>query len=932
MTNSPSFTLVFGPFSLEFPQRLLLRQGAAVRLGKRATDILAALVQAPGQLLGRDALLALVWPNSVVDEGALRVHLSSLRKALGDGLDGMHYISNEPGRGYRFVAPVERSAQSVTHSHAADAPQHNLPGQISRVLGRDDIIVRLLAQLEARRCLTVSGPGGLGKTTVALAIAHRFVAAGGRAVFVDFAPLSDPARVAGALAAALGVAQAGADPLQEVIQALGQDTVLLLLDNCEHMVEALAPVAERLLRESSGAHLLATSREPLRAVGEWIHRLATLDAPAAGSEPDAEEAGAYAAVRLFVERATAVRPGFTLTAANLDAVCNICRSLDGIPLAIEFAAARAGQLEVTEIADKLDARFNLLTQGSGSALPRQQTLRATLDWSYDLLTPNAQTVLRHIALFRTSFDMAAMLAVAADEALDQRAVFDAAADLVAKSLLNCDLRSGQAQFRLLDTTRYYGIDRLAESAGAQAARRRHALYCTALFTESQDAWDGNAKRERRALHSLRIDDIRAALDWSFSAPGDAAIGIALVVASAHLWFELSIPTEFFKVAEQALALIGATQLNGSVMHIDLLTVYGGAHWPTCGPLKSMGTAYSAALEIARRHGDDTLVMRAAWGMWIERLLNGHYARSLDFCEEYHALALKSGVIGNISTATNMLALSHHFIGNAQLACEFIDETVRLDALPERQSHANAAQLDGNLSAQGTVALLRYLRGDFAQALGIAHATAEDTLAFDHDLTLCAIFSTGVIPSIIWSGELAVAARLTAALRERAQRCGMTYWDRWGEGYAALLDGTGMDLDAAAMMQVETFAGLGLASALDYLEARGRRFEQSWVQPELMRQHAERSAEPHGAAAIGELEIALQIARLQHCGLWQLRITLSLARAHCANGESVAAATALDALALLLQRHAGAPENADVAQALRFLHGARPAGTDAPAPR
>lgn len=925
--NSPSYSLQFGPFSFHFPQRMLFRDGQPVRMGSRATDILATLIQAPGALLSKDTLLTEVWPDSVVDEGALRVHMSAVRKALGTGPGNVDYISNEPGRGYRFCAPVTRIFSDAPPDAPAqeDLPLvHNLPSQITRVLGRDDIIDRLLSQLEARRCLTISGPGGLGKTTVALAIAHRFVEAHtGRACFVDFAPLSDPARVAGALATALGITSLSADPVQDIITALGDETVLLLLDNCEHMVVPLAPIAERLLRAAPGAHLLATSREPLRANGEWIHRLATLDTPAADARLSIVEAAAFPAMRLFIERAQAVRQDFVLDAGNVDAVGQICRSLDGIPLAIEFAAARADWLDAHAIAAHLDARFNLLTKGRRTVLPRQQTLRATLDWSYDLLEPDGQALLRRVALFRTSFDMAAILAVATDGDLDDIACFDAAAELVSKSLLNCDMRGGATIYRLLDTTRYYGVDRLHENALEEhAARKRHALYCVALFTESQDAWDGNAKRARRALHSLRIDDIRSALDWAFSADGDAIVGINLVVASAHLWFDLSIPNEFFAIAELAIGRIGATELNETSTHIDLLTVYGGAHWPTCGPLPSMAQAYGKALQIARSLEDNTLVMRAAWGMWIERLLNGHYVESMRYCDEYYALAVASEVIGNISTGHNMLALSHHFLGDCRRACEEMHITVDLDAMPERESHANAAQLDGDISAQGTLTLLHYMRGDLALGLDMAHRVADEALELDHSLTLCAAFSTGGIPVHIWAGERRQAAYLAGAMRERAQRGGMDYWDRWGEGYLALLNGTSMDLDRAVMMQIETFAALGMPGALDYLEERGRRFDQSWVQPELMRQHAVRSAAPYGMEAIGELEIALRIARAQHAGLWILRISLSLAEAHGAGADPAAAAASLEALAALVAQHANAPDNADVMAAAAFLSMAR----------
>lgn len=503
--NKPAYCLLFGPFSLAFPQRVLYRDGAAVRLGSRATAILVALAEAPGELLSQDALIAVVWAGSVVDEGALRVHLSAVRKALGDGLDGIQYINNEPGRGYRFVAPLRRvdtAEEPPPRSSGPDAgvartaappvpiratAQH-LPGQVTRMLGRDAIVAQLLDQLSRQRCVTVCGPGGIGKTTVALAVAHRYVAGGcGAAAYLDLAPICDAATIAAAMAAVVLAANPAAAedpssidstgfacPLLRVLVRLDRQPMLFLLDNCEHLVDTLTPLVERLLHEAPEVRVLLTSREPLRAETETVHRLAALDTPRAATSLSPAEASAFTAVQLFVARASEVREDFVLNAQNVDAICDICDRLDGVPLAIEFAAARSDGMDANAIAARLDERFKLLTKGRRTALPRQQTLRATLDWSYELLDPQAQVLLRRIALLANGFDMAAMQAIAGDATLTFSDVLDAAADLVAKSLLNCEIANGQASFHLLHTTRHYALDRLADDPDAAAVRSRHA--------------------------------------------------------------------------------------------------------------------------------------------------------------------------------------------------------------------------------------------------------------------------------------------------------------------------------------------------------------------------------------------------------------------------------------------------------------------------
>lgn len=917
MTINDPYSLSFGPFIMEFPHRVLLRQGVPVRLGSRALDVLVVLLDSAGELVSRDFLLSKVWPVTVVDEGALRVHLSAVRKALGEGLEPVQYISNEPGRGYRFIVPVTRTAAGVdAGATRLVAPGFSLPGQITKVLGRDEIIMRLGHEFDEHRLLTITGAGGIGKTTVALAVAHRFVREGrGRACFVDFAPLSDPGWVIGALAAALGITQAGADPLQQVVAALGDEPVLLLMDNCEHLIDAVAPIVERLLRDSPSVRLLVTCREPLRAEGEWLHRLMPLPTPARLTPKAVGAEDEFPAIRLFVERATAVRSDFLLNDDNWESVCEICRQLDGLPLAIEFAAARVDWLDVAVIASHLGQRFKILTKGRRTALPRHQTLRATLDWSYDLLSGNAQAVLRRIAMFRTSFDMKAMSEVARCPFIDAFDIYDIAADLVAKSLLTCDTSGVEAQFRLLDTTRYYGIEKLEENPEQFLIKRQHALFCNSLFSGPQEAWEGNAKRQARVLHSQRIEDIRAALDWAFSESGDPAVGIDLLVVSSFLWFELSIPNDFLKVGQRALTAIARTELKDSALHVELLNAYGHAEWHAKGPGHGMRNAFETALQIAESLEDQPLILRSVWGIWMQRLLSGEYGQSLEYADRFFTMAKELGIAGTISSAKNMLALSHHWHGNSDVARLLMDEVIEHDSDPARSTHANAAQVDGHLSAVGHQVLFMWLQGDVSRALDIARAIGEESLALDHDLTLCAVFSISVIPVCVFSGELELAQTFAKAIRERAQRRGMRYWDIWGEGYLALLTGASMDLKDVSLLQVETFAAMGMPDALKELMQRGRNEVRSWVQPELLRRYAESHEEPHGEQAVAALERALEISRTHRSRSIELRVGLSLAKVRAARGDGDSAKAGL---ARLLKHFADAPHQPDVAAASSFL--------------
>jgi len=425
-------TFAFGSFRLIPAQRVLLDDGKPLRLGSRALDILIALVEGAGETVHKDQLIARTWPDTVVDDGALRVHVAALRKALGDGRAGRRYIANNPGRGYSFVAPVTRE-----HQHSAPATPdggtaaNNLPVPLTRIVGRDDIVAALAKQLAQRRLLTIVGPGGIGKTTVAVAVAEAVTPAYKDGVwFVGLASLPDPDLVPSTVSTVLGISQSGATPVSGLAAWLRDKHALIVLDSCEHVIGAVAPLAEAVLKAAPQLRILVTSREPLRAEGEWLHRLASLELPPDSVDLSAAEALGYSAVQLFSERAMAAAEGFIFDDANVAAVLEICRRLDGLPLALELAAARIDVFGVRELADHLDDRFRVLTSGRRTALPRHQTLGATLDWSFQLLSEAEQTVLRRLAVFAGDFSLEAAVAVAADIASSE--VIDHIASLVAK--------------------------------------------------------------------------------------------------------------------------------------------------------------------------------------------------------------------------------------------------------------------------------------------------------------------------------------------------------------------------------------------------------------------------------------------------------------------------------------------------------------------
>ncbi len=429
-------TISFGPFRLLPSQRLVFEGDNPIRLGGRALDILIALVEHAGELVGKDDLVARIWPGTFVEEGNLKVHVAALRRALGGG---NRYLVNVPGRGYSFVAPVaiaEGPRQAPPQAVASTKREHNLPGILGRMIGRGDIVRTLTRRLPDQRLITLVGPGGVGKTTLAVAVADRQIEAYEHGVWlVDLSPVSDPRLVPTALAGVLGLEIRSGNPLPGLTAALRDKRMLLVLDNCEHVIDAAAGLAVAILRAAPDVHVLATSREPLRAEGERVYHLAPLSSPPAAVGLTAADALEFPAVQLFVERAAASLDGFELSDTDAPIIANICRKLDGIPLAIEFAAARVEAFGVHGLAAHLEERLRLLTSGRRAVAPRHQTMRAALDWSYRLLSAAEQKVLRRLAIFAGDFTLEAAGAVAADPAQPESETIDQVGELVAKSLV-----------------------------------------------------------------------------------------------------------------------------------------------------------------------------------------------------------------------------------------------------------------------------------------------------------------------------------------------------------------------------------------------------------------------------------------------------------------------------------------------------------------
>ncbi|SOE95737.1 Predicted ATPase [Burkholderia sp. D7] len=454
-----------GRVTVSLEMREMYLDDRLLQIGSRAFDILELLIQASGKTVTKDEILRRVWPNSVVEENNIHVQLSALRKILGAD---RHTIRTISGRGYRLTVPTEgkepdASPGAVQGAQAGAVRLNGLPVWHAPLIGRDSAIAEITRALNGTPIVTLLGPGGIGKTQLGIAVARSIAAAADMEVcFITLDAADNAQGAVSMIAEALGVGRAdGNVALESLAATVRGRKLLVMLDNCEHVIESAATVCELLVQASADLRILATSREPLRTRDEQFYWVAPLDTPDA--EAGLQEILTCSSVRMFLAQMRGVNTGVEIDAGSLDMVATICRRLDGVPLALELAAARAAVFGLRKTVSGLDDRFQFLTSGRRTAPPRQQTLEAALDWSYQLLSATERMVLHRLGIFPGRFSLEAAYAVAACERLSPNEVMEAIIGLACKCVLMTTSDSKPKEYFLLETTREYVLRKLYES-------------------------------------------------------------------------------------------------------------------------------------------------------------------------------------------------------------------------------------------------------------------------------------------------------------------------------------------------------------------------------------------------------------------------------------------------------------------------------------
>lgn len=883
---SETETLAFGPFLLTGAPRGLHVGTRVVPLDAPAVSLLAAIAAAPaGVSVAQLEASGLSEPGSDVEGLCARV--GDINNALGRHSDAW-YVAWYPDDAEPRFALVDASR--------ASAPRAALPARRLDILGREEAIGHVVAQLKAQRFVTILAAGGMGKTTVALAAAHATAPDYPDGVYiVDLAPVVDPTLLAQRVASTVGCLT-GYTSAQAVLQQWANERrALVVLDSCEHVIDAAAELAEALGGAGSQVAVLATSREPLRARGEWLYRLAPLGVPLPGEALSAAQAMAFPALCLFVERARAAAPHFTLADADVPLLVALCGRLDGIALAIEIVAARVDAMGIAGLSQQLESLLLDLPARRRNAPARHTTLAALLEWSYRLLSPMEQTVLRRLSVFRSAFSTAMAEQVVADGELGADEVQETVLDLVAKSLVAPGRGDDPDLRRLLDTTRAYAGHKLDEADERRVVSHRHARWLGGVLAEADSAWNRMTRQQWMSRYAPLVDDIRAALDWAFTADGDVALGVELTIAGFAIGRQMLLVDEFSERVQRAIDAIadgadhpaGTLDADSAVAQRRRLTFL-----IACLGI-GRGGSVVPALETAATSltGEDQTLQRFSGvnGMWAMAVLRGDFKDSTLWADRLEQLADGIGDPVARLVSGRIQAQTLHFAGRHSRAAEkargVLDEAWRTIPLSY-----NPSPVELRVSMRVVLARTLWMQGrpDSAAAMGeeaIEHALTDSPLA------QCQVIVMGSLVIALWSGLMAPARRLAGELVDLEKLLGFSHWLRWSRGLRAMValregDTVPATADASWFEEPEPV----LADHLATLDERWltprciQRVETGmvgWCAAEALRLQGERALRETSVdgRARGEalLQRSLALAREQEAASWELRTATSLAR-------------------------------------------------------
>ena len=915
----PNLVYAYEPWELDLGRRELRSRGTPVVLGHRAFEIVEVLAQARGQLVTKDYLMERIWRGITVGDNTLRVHIHAVRKALGSDR-GM--LKTSSGQGYRLLG--NWTVQHGETTKAPPVPQSrpqpedrlptNFPVIVSQLVGRATAVQRVRDLVSAYRMVTLTGPGGIGKTVLAMNAVRGLLADfEDGAWLVELASLSDAALAPSTVASVLELKLSGERITAELVaHGIGDRHLLLVLDNCEHLIDAVAALVEVVTRLCPRATVLATSREVMGVQGESVYRVPPLDVPAHDQEAPDIILG-HSAVELFVARAKALDTGFSPQPEDLPSIAEICRHLDGIPLAIEFAAARAAFVGTDQVAADLRNRFALLTSGRRTTIPRHRTLRAALDWSYELLPPEEQRLLRHLAVFPAGFTFEAAQAVGGIGHAGQ-SIVEELSRLGSKSLCERVDLTLPTRRRLLETVRAYALEKLTQNGEYSNAARRHAEYFRDLVSPVAAGSRAWLSRDDVAPSSRELDNVRAALDWAFSPDGDAEIGVTLTAAFAPIWQMLSLVGECRARVERMLAIRAPGIYLSPATELRMWFAYGESLTMTFAPVERTRAALQKKMDLTAGVDDVDLQAGLLYIQWSVDLMSGAHGAALIAARQLAAVTARGSDAMRLAS-DRVQGTSLLYAGKLANAQDHLQRVVDFYAAPADGHHSTLFRRDPQVLARVRLARVLSLRGYMDRAYAEARSSFEMAQSSGAAISVCWVLQDALCPIALMRGDLAAAEGAIGTMNAWATRSDAALWKMmatcWkgkllierGE-FARGVELLSQTLEACEQSGwqmgyvqflgclAEGLVGLGrleeAGSKLEHAIAWANHNGEGWYQAELMRMKGElllqQSKTPLAIEAEDCFRMASEIACEQDALFWELRVALSLARLRMTQGR------------------------------------------------
>lgn len=765
-------------------------------MGSRALALLEVLLRANGELVTKDQILNEVWPDLIVEENNIQVQISTIRRHLGHYRDCLTTVS---GRGYRLTPPPCPALPDASHAHddqgaleaaaqVAVRSRAAWPGTSRILFGREEAIDQIRAAFDAHRLVTLTGAGGIGKTVLSLAVGATLRNAHARRVcFAELVSLSSAKEIEDALRRCIEEPLDSRIALSDVAPCLDRSIDVLVLDNAEHLIDDVARIVDVLLKHAQALKILVTSREPLSLVGESVVRVEPLPIPCDGASK--QQLAACPAVALFVRQMSDAREPDSIDIAELSAIAEVCRRLDGIPLAIELAAARAKSLGVQGVRDRLHDRFDMLTNGRRNVVPHHKALRATFDWSYDLLDDTSQRLFCRLGVFSGAFSLEALCAVACDTHLPLMHALDAVGELVAKSLLNAEFDGPVIRYRLLESTRSYALERLAIDDDIPLIQGRRVRYVADHLAKCRDLEGGRNR--------IDVDEMRASSDWALK-HDDVSLGVSITVGLTRALMQCGALEEAARRAEQALEAMSKTrdasqggQNPREAMELRAVLALTLPH--VSGASQRSVQLWKEVMHFALQCGDGIDVARASWGLWNAHMFGADIEAALEVANSLSRYANTDAHAWQGALAQAMTSVSLHCQGLHEAARHIAQRVLaHLEARADENDRIKAVASDPRAVCYSVLARIDWVQGasndtimsSIEKAIGLIDpVTMEPWLS--HTLGMVAA------PIAFLAGDTQRGDHYLRILRSQSSLHGFKPWQDYCEclsGLAAVISG------------------------------------------------------------------------------------------------------------------------------------------------